>query len=70
MGRSSISSRNAYANVRKEEEIRRQTTITVENVYKTYDSVQAVAGLSFEAKPGEILGLSVPMVQERRQRFA
>jgi ABC-2 type transport system ATP-binding protein len=34
--------------------------ITVENVFKSYSSVQAVADLSFETKPGEIFGLIGP----------
>ena len=34
--------------------------ITVENVYKAYSNVQAVAGLSFEARQGEIFGLIGP----------
>jgi ABC-2 type transport system ATP-binding protein len=34
--------------------------ITVENVYKAYSNVQAVAGLSFEARRGEIFGLIGP----------
>jgi ABC-2 type transport system ATP-binding protein len=34
--------------------------VTVENVRKSYSSVQAVADLSFQAKPGEIFGLIGP----------
>jgi ABC-2 type transport system ATP-binding protein len=34
--------------------------VTVENVRKSYSSVQAVADLSFRAKPGEIFGLIGP----------
>ena len=34
--------------------------VRVEKVHKSYSSVQAVADLSFQAKPGEIFGLIGP----------
>ena len=34
--------------------------IDVQNIVKTYDSVRAVDGVGFSAKPGEIFGLIGP----------